>query len=149
MSARLSKHNSDQTFPGPRSTPGAICRLARQCHSNPPFPQQTTEPPPPVSAQTDLDPFSPLNILLQLCFAREADDACTGTRRLSDSDPPESPSIFPVFHQNKMNRFPLSRMISNHFAAHSTRLATHSLQTHHHSQYNRSRNPLTSPRHSR
>ena len=58
--------------------------------------------------QTDLAPPSPNRIVVQLCFAREADDACTGICRTCSSAAPESTSIFPVFHWNNRHTFPLS-----------------------------------------
>ena len=76
--------------------------------------------------QTPLDLHFPNHKVVQLCFAREADDACTGICRTSDSASPESPSIFPVFHRNIHHRFPLSRNISNYFGALSTHFAAHS-----------------------
>jgi hypothetical protein len=47
-----------------------------------------------ATEQTGLDRRFPNHILVQLCFAREADDACTGTQRTDNTTAPESPSIF-------------------------------------------------------
>ena len=76
-----------------------------------------TEYPAHQREQTRLDPLSPNRMFAQICFAREADDARTETPRTNASETPESSSIFPGFHRNRMNRFPLSRKISNQFAA--------------------------------
>ena len=81
---------------------------------------------PEFTAQTELDPHLAESYLVKLCFAREASDACTGTAATGAPGSPESASNFPAFHRNNRHRFPLSRKISNHFAAHSTHFVAYS-----------------------
>ena len=96
----------------------------------------------PLPERCDLDPHFPNRKLLQMCFAREADDLSTETRRTSAPDAPASPSIFPSFHQHKRTRLKLSHPFSNHFAAHSEHFKRHSQAIHSISNQNQSTIPL-------